>query len=151
MTTRQEIAAIACSDSRPAVLTDVLGAFSFFCFRVPCKDLVNFITNIFLVLWIALAFQNNLIKSKVPVFLECIQITITTSCMFASHIIDLCHKLSGFLVLGTIKSLNYPSAPDNNIYCEYLIEPHNVTENSGLVSLFIFWVLLITKLICVVP
>ena len=45
------------------------------------------------------------------------------------------YKRSYNLTLGSFESLNYPNAPDDDIYCEYLFEPANGTEVSELVSL----------------
>ena len=35
---------------------------------------------------------------------------------------------------GVIQSINFPNAPDDDIYCEYVIDPYNKTENFGLVG-----------------
>ena len=45
--------------------------------------------------------------------------------------------ISNFHIWGVIQSMNYPSPPDNDIYCEYVIDPFNSTENSGEVCLIL--------------
>ena len=41
--------------------------------------------------------------------------------------------------------MNYPDPPDDDIYCEYVIDPFNSTETSGVVCLILTSLILVFR------